>query len=220
MSYRVGCIKNPGWLLVAVIFSLCLANSTLAQRTPTGPPPGAGPPPNNNPNLEDRSRQVNESRLRSAEMDVGVEEENKKRLQAAIVNMKEDFTRIQVVRNDIARNLVAHKPLDYKLVSDQTAEINKRASRLNVYMRARVPEDKEHNSPELKSEEMITALVRLCKLVDSFTENPSLKNAATVDSKEITKAKEDKASADRDLLAIIKLSSSLQKKSEGLRTTQ
>ena len=134
--------------------------------------------------------------------------------------MKEDFTRIQVLRNDIARNLVARKPLDYKLVSEQTAEINKRAGRLNVYLRARAAEEKENNSSELKSEEMIGALVRLCKLIDSFTENPALKNAATVDSNEIAKAKENKANADRDLLAIIKLSSSLQKNSESLRTSQ
>ena len=67
---------------------------------------------------------------------------------------------------------------------------------------------------------MIGALVRLCKLIDSFTENPALKNAATVDLKEIAKAKENKANADRDLLAIIKLSASLQKKSESLKVSQ
>ena len=203
--------------LVAGGFSLCLAGATMAQ----GKPAGAGPPPNNNPNLDDRIRQVDESRLRSAEMDVGTEEKNQKLLQAAIANMKEDFSRVQVLRNDIARNLVTRKPLDYKLVSEQTTEINKRASRLNVYMRARAAEDeKQNNSPELKSEEMIGALVRLCKLIDSFTENPALKNAATVDAHEIAKAKEDKAHADRDLLAIIKLSASIQKKSENLRTPQ
>jgi len=203
--------------LVAGIFSLCLTCTTLAQ----GKPPGAGPPPNNNPNIGDRQRQIDEGRLRSAEMDVGTEEKNQKLLQAAIANMKEDFTRIQVLRNDIARNLVVRKPLEYKLVAEQTAEINKRANRLNVYMRARAVEDeKQNNSPELKSEEMIGALVRLCKLIDSFTENPALKNAATIDSKEIGKAKEDKANADRDLLAIIKLSARLQKKSENLRLPQ
>jgi len=207
--------------VVAGLFLLCLACTTVAQRTPTGPPPGAGPPPNNNPNLEDRSRQVNESRLRSAEMDAGTNEQNQKRLQAAIANMKEDFMRIQVLRNDIARTLIARKPLDYKLISDQTAEINKRTSRLNVYMRARAAEDdKEKNSPELTSEEMIGALVKLCKLIDSFTENPALKNAATIDSQKITKSKENKANADRDLLAIIKLSASLKKKSEDLRMSQ
>ena len=69
---------------------------------------------------------MDEGRLRSAEVDAGTEEKNQKLLQTAIANMKEDFTRIQVLRNDIARNLVARKPLDYKLVSEQTAEINKR----------------------------------------------------------------------------------------------
>jgi len=64
---------------------------------------------------------------------------------------------------------------------------------------------------------MVDALVVLCKLIDSFTENPALKNAATVDSKEVARAKENKANADRDLLAIIKLSGSLQRKSDNLK---
>ncbi len=216
MNYRDVKVQLASFLVVGV-FSLCLAGTTMAQGKPTG----AGPPPNNNPNLEDRIRQVDESRLRSAEMDVGTDEKNQKLLQAAIANMKEDFSRIQVLRNDVARNLVAREPLDYKLVSEQSTEINRRASRLNVYMRARVPAgQKQDDSPELKSEEMIGALVNLCKLIDSFTENPALKNAATIDSKEIAKAKENKANADRDLLAIIKLSGSLQKKSESLRMSQ
>ena len=220
MNYRVVKLKKLAAFLISGTFSLLLASSTLAQRNPTGPPPGTGPPPNNNPNLQDRARQVDEGRLRSAEVDAGTEEKNQKLLQAAIANMKEDFTRIQVLRNDIARNLVARKPLDYKLVSEQTAEINKRASRLNVYLRARAAEDEKENAPdELKSEEMVGALVRLCKLIDSFTENPALKNVTTVDSKEVAKAKENKANADRDLLAIIKLSGSLQKKSDGLRSS-
>jgi hypothetical protein len=201
---------------MAAVFSLCLASISLTKAQ--GKPAGAGPPPNINPNIDTRQRQVDENRLRSAELNVDAEEGNKKRLEAAILNMKEDFTRIQVLRNDIARNLIAQKPLNHKLLSQQTSEINKRASRLNVYIRAHTEEEKESNAPEIKSEEMVDALVRLCKLIDSFTENPALKNAATVDSKEIDKARENKAKADRDLLAIIKLSSSLQKKSDSLRS--
>src|SRR5437588_4048766 len=217
MNFRVGNIKSTVWLLAAAIFSLCLTGTTMAQ----GKPAGVGPPPNNNPNLDDRARQVDEGRLRSAEAEAGNEEKNQKLVQAAIVNMKEDFSRIQVLRNDIARNLVAHKPLDYSLVAEQAGEINKRASRLNVYMRAHAAEaEKGNNLPELKSEEMIGALVRLCKLIVSFTENPALKNAATVDSKDIAKSKEDKANADRDLLAIIKLSTSIQKNSGSLLVSQ
>ena len=198
--------------LVVGVFSLWLVGTTMAQKPAT-----AQPPPNNNPNLDDRIRQIDEGRLRGAETNVSLEEQNQKRLQAAIVNMKDDYKRIQVLRNDIARNLVARKPLEYKLVSEQTAEINKRASRMNVYMQARVPEEvKLSTADELKNEEMVGALVKLCKLIDSFTENPALKNAATVDSKDVARSKEDKANADRDLLAIIKLSASIQKKSESL----
>ena len=218
MSCRVVNVKSLAWLLVAGILSLCLASSTLAQRAPTGPPAGAGPPPNNNPRIEDRGRQANESRLRGAELDAAAATENEKHIQAAIVNMKQDFTRIQVLRNDIARDLVAHKPLNYSLITEQTAEITKRANRLNIYMLARAPEDKEQNNPsDLKSEEMTGALVKLCKLIDSFTENPALKNAGMVDAKDIEKAKEDKARADKDLLAIMKLSESVHKASDSLR---
>src|SRR5947207_13307662 len=172
MNYRVVKLKKLAGFLISGSFSLLLASSTLAQRNPTGPPSGAGPPPNNNPNLQDRARQVDEGRLRSAEVDAGPEERNQKLLQAAIANMKEDFTRIQVLRNDIARNLIARRPLDYKLVSEQTAEINKRASRLNVYLRAPAAEnEKQNNTPELKSDDIVGTLVRLCKLINRFTEN-------------------------------------------------
>jgi hypothetical protein len=213
MNCRVVNCTDLAGLLVAALFSLCMASTMLAQ----GKPAGAGPPPNNNPNVGDRIRQIDEGRLRGAETNVSVEEENQKRLQAAIVNMKDDYKRIQVLRNDIARSLVARKPLEYKLVAEQTAEINKRASRMNLYMQARVPEEVKANSAdELKKDEMVSALVKLCKLIDSFTENPALKNAATVDSKDVAKSKEDKANADRDLLAIIKLSAGIQKKSESL----
>ena len=209
--------KSPAWFLGSSILSLYLAGTAAAQ----GKPAGAGPPPNTNPNLQDRIRQVDEGKLRSAEMNAGEDEKNQKLVQAAIANMKDDFTRIQVLRNDIARNLVARKPIDYQLVSEQTAEINKRASRLNVYMRAHGADvGKEKDSNELKNDEMVSALVRLCQLIDSFTENPALKNAATIDSKDLAKAKENKANADRDLLAIIKLSDSLWKQSEKLKIAQ
>jgi hypothetical protein len=205
--------KLAGWS-IAGIFALSLASTTLAQ----GRPSGIGPPPEINPKRDDLQRQTNEARLRSLEIEAGAEAENQKHIRAAINNMRQDFTRIQVLRNDIARNLVARKPLDYNLITEQTAEIHKRAQRLNVYMSAHAPEDKEHNNPkDQQSEEMVDALVKLCKLIDSFTENPALKNAGTVEAKKIEKAKEDKARADSDLLAIIKLSESLQKKSDSLK---
>jgi hypothetical protein len=217
-SRRSGVNKLAG-CLAAGVFVLAVTIPGLAQGGNPGPPPGAGPPPNINPKLAERARQANEARLYSVEMEAGGEVENQKHIAEAIANMKQDFTRIQVVRNNIARNLVAHKPLDYSLITQQTTEINRRAHRLNVYMLARAPEDKEQNStPDVKSEEMVDALVKLCKLIDSFTENPVLKNAATIDAKERLKVKEDKAKADGDLLAIIKLSERIEKVTNSLRS--
>ncbi|MGH9874723.1 MAG: hypothetical protein ACRD9S_19895, partial [Pyrinomonadaceae bacterium] len=209
-------------LMIAAVFVVVSCTTTFAQGTQGGPPAGAGPPGDNNPIRIDRQRQIDESGLRQAELRHDTAAENEKRLQAAIVNIRENFTRIQVLRNDIARNLVARRPLDYKLISQQTGEINKRASRLNLYMWAHADNDNKepHHAAELQNEEMIGALVRLCKLVDSFTENPALKNAGAVDVKQIDKVKEEKARADRDLLAIIKLSESIRKKSESLKTGQ
>lgn len=64
--------KSPNWLLAAAIVSLCMIGATMAQK-----PAGAGPPPNKNPNLDDRARQVDEGRLRSAEAEAGSEQKNK-----------------------------------------------------------------------------------------------------------------------------------------------
>lgn len=214
--------RLAGWAIASALV-LTLADSALAQGgTQTAPPPGAGPPGIISAKRADQGRQIQEGRLRSAEMDATAESENERHIKAAIVHMKEDFTRIQVLRNDIARNLVAHKPLDYDLVSLQTGEINRRANDLNIYMLAHVPDENNEadHIVELQPEEMIGALVKLCKLIDSFTENPTLKNAASVDVKQIDKAKEDKARADKDLLSIIKFSGSIKKKSDSLRSGQ
>jgi len=207
-----------GCAAVAVL-AAGLGGNVLAQGSATAPPPGAGAPGIINLKAEDRRGQIAEGRLRSAELDAMVESENQKRIQAALGHMKEDFTRIQVLRNDIARNLVARKPLDYALVAAQTGEINKRTNEINTYMMARHSDDKTQDKlTDLTSDEMVAALVKLCKLIDSFTENPTLKNASTIDVKEVEKAREDKTKADKDLLAIIKLSESIQKVSDSLRT--
>ncbi|HWN08654.1 MAG TPA: hypothetical protein VNO50_05175 [Pyrinomonadaceae bacterium] len=215
MKSRLFGVNEVAGCLAAGIFVLSVATPSLAQR---GAPPGAGPPPIITIKREEHGRRSSEAKLRSAELEASAEAESQKHIQAAITNMKQDFTRIQVLRNDIARSLIAKKPLDYALVTEQTGEISRRAHRLNVYMLAHAPENKEPRiTATLKSEEMVGALVKLCKLIDSFTENPALKNAAMVDAKGTEKAKDDKAKADADLLAIIELSESINKQSASLK---
>ncbi len=209
MKYQAFTISRLASYLIAGVFASVLANQALAQ----GPPPGQGPPTNNDPSFGDRARRNGEEGLRKVELMNAADAENQKTLATAVANVKTDFTRIQVLRNDIARNLVARKPIDYELVSQQTKEINKRARELKIYMLARVSEDKkESEEAVLKSEELVGALVTLCKLIDSFTENPALKN--TINVKDADKAKTDRAKADKDLLAIIQLSESIRNKAE------
>jgi len=105
------------------------------------------------------------------------------------------------------------------LVTEQTAEINSARPSKCLHASPGADEEKPDNSAELKSEEMVGALVKLCKLIDSLLRIRA-ENAGTVDSKGVAKAKDDKTNADRDLLAIIKLSASIRKKSESLSGSQ
>jgi len=215
MKPKLTTIHGFAGCVTAIIFALSLVGSAVAQDAIRGTPP------NINLKAEDQGRQMQESRLRRAELDALAESENEKLVRAVIVKMKEDFVSIQLLRNDIARNLVARKPLDYSLISTQTEGIHKHASRLNVYMLAKVPDSRDTDeAAELQPEGMFAALVKLCKLVDSFTENPVLKYAGSLDVKEISKIKADKARADGDLLSIIKLSERIKKQSDNLKTQQ
>jgi hypothetical protein len=205
------------WMVAGFVILILVSSASVeAQNPPVGRTPTVI-----NPRLEDRNRQLSEGRLRSAEIGATAETENQKHVRDAITHMREDFKRIQVLRNDIARDLVARKLLNYSLVAEQTAEINKRANGLNVYMLAHGSENKEQETQlDVRVDDMTGALVRLCKTIDSFTENPALKDASTVDAKKFDKAKEQKARADTDLLTIIKLSEHIKKKAESLKDSQ
>lgn len=206
--------------MAAAVF--LLAGAAISTRAQGGPPPGLGMPANNDLKRETREMEIRQGRLRSAELDATSKKGDEHRIEASIVQVKEDFARIQVVRNEIAHKLVARAPLDYHLIANQTEEIYKRANRLKAYMLFHSPEEKgkdEQNPSTLESEEMTSALVRLCKLIDGFVENPALKNAAMVDAQHLEKARKDKAQADNDLVNIVELSSRVHKRAERMNKT-
>jgi len=183
--------------------TIAMVQTLMAQQN--GP---TGPPPIRDPKGESRDRQDREATLRSAELGAAVGKIDQKRIDATLDQMKQDFRRLQIVRNEVVRNLLANKPFDYKLLSDEAAEINKRADRLKTSLMPMVAADKEKaqkvQEEELKSEEMKGALVRLCHLIDSFVENPVLKNPGTSDVQQLSRAS-------TDLVKIIELSGSIRK---------
>ena len=167
-----------------------------------------------NPDLkrEQRQREVREANLRNTEATAAIERIDQKRVAAAIKQVKDDFKQIQIVRNEMVRNLLAEKPLDYKLIAGETGEIHKRADRLKTFLMPPITDkNKDHQKSqiEFKNDEMKDALVRLCNLIAEFIDNPVLKTPDKVDV-------EQSAKAGGDLLSIIELSGNIKRSAERL----
>src|SRR5579885_3063029 len=95
-----------------------------------GPPAGAGPPGVRDPKAETNEQTDREALLRRGEMGAAMSQLSQQRLAAAIEQTKQDFKRIQLIRNDMVDNLVARKPLDFKLIAKQAGEIGERANKI------------------------------------------------------------------------------------------
>ncbi|MFN2414478.1 MAG: hypothetical protein ABR603_04990 [Pyrinomonadaceae bacterium] len=153
-----------------------------------------------------REQQQREAQLRRNPE--GVEQPPDERaVKAAVKQLGEDFRRIQVIRNDVARVLVAGGALDYAHVSEQAVEVRKRALRMQGYLGLRDPGaevSRQHDGTAAPDEgQLKRALVLLCKRIDSFVANPRFKSPGVVDV-------EGDARAGRDLREIISLSDAVR----------
>lgn len=195
------------WRLTAIIsLQFVIGAVALARQMP--------PPPNvEGIKREAQERQYSEARLRRIGADADIAKLDEQRIRSGIKQTKEDFKRIQLIRNDMVDSLLARTPLDYRLITDQAHEVNNRAERLRTFLLP--PSANESNelhaaAGELTHDEMTGALVRLCNLIYSFTTNPTLKKLGTTDVKQSSKA-------GTELLTIIELSKDIEKSAERLR---
>ena len=182
-----------------------------------GPPPGAGAPAAPNPKAAMDEQTRREAMLRGAEMRPRPAELSPQQLAAAIEQTKNDFKRIQLLRNEIVERLLAKQPLDYKQLSSQAEEINRRAGRLKSFLMKPAVEAEQKGegkkseapAPEYDEEALKAALIKLCNTIYSFTDNPMFKNLAVVDAKEPAKA-------GGELVTIIELSENVRRNAERL----
>jgi hypothetical protein len=158
-----------------------------------------------------RDEQQREMRLRNLEAvsaGAGV-----KAVKAAVDQLNQDFKRIQIIRNDIAHTLKGGGALDYKRVSDQSAEVKKRALRMQSYLalRGRGDDDGRGREDQIGYDDgqVEGALVRLCKRIDSFVANPKFTSPLVADVG-------GTAEAGRDLQEIIALSDRIRSSAERL----
>lgn len=195
-----------------VCFHALAAGAALAQQ---GGTPGPPLPGNRDPFAEARERQQREAQLRSAELLGEVKLTDRRSVEAAVGQMREDFRRIQILRNGVVRHLQSGVPLDYKFIARETGEINKRAGRLKTHLVREVPggEKKGPESPaDIDGAGLTEALVKMCHRIDSFTANPLFKIPEVIDIKDAEKA-------GRDLRDILQLSEAIGKAAERLRKT-
>ena len=192
--------------LMTALILLMFAAPVFAQTSPAG-----GPPPSERRVNTDRQRQQDMSRREYDLRNFGTQPNSPKddrQLKALMAQTEEDFTRILTLHNQIARALASKKDLDYHFVSEATAEIRKRATRIqSTLVLHPAPEDapiKEHSDAEMKD-----SLIKLCKEIRSFVTNPIIEKPNTVDAVELPRAR-------HDLESVIQLSGIIKKDADKL----
>jgi hypothetical protein len=173
--------------------------------------PGA-PPPSGRVNTE-RLRQQDMSRREYELRNFGTEPsapKDRRQVEALMAQTEEDFNRIMTLHNEIARALASKNELNYQFVSDATAEIKKRASRVQHSLALGLSEEEAIKPEESKDEPIKDSLVRLCNQIRSFVTNPSIENPNTINVDQMAKAK-------RDLESVIQLSGRIKKDADKQR---
>lgn len=174
---------------------------------------GGGPPPVNKVNAE-RMRQQDMSRREYELRNFGNESsapKDKRQVEALMAQTEEDFNRILTLHNELARALTSKEDLNYEFVSDATAEINKRASRVQHSLALGVSDEEAREIAKSKDDEPIKdSLVKLCNQIRSFVTNPSIENPNTINVDQMKKAR-------HDLESLIQLSGRVKKDADKQR---
>lgn len=129
----------------------------------------------------------------------------------ALAQLKEDFVRIQVLNNGLAKAATSGGSLDLKLVSKSAAEIRKLAARLKDNLLLPEPEkgvarDEAMTAPPA---ELAPALSALDRLILKFVDGMASRGVYRLDA-------QSSAAARQELEAIIELSAHVKKASERL----
>jgi hypothetical protein len=204
------CLKNPFSILsgLALTTILLMVSSAHAQSTvpniansPTGPLGDS---------IERRNR---ETALRSIPMINSGRKTDTLVDRAALKRLNDNFTRIQVIRLAMVRDIKAGKPFEYKRLSDDASEIRKRASRLREGL-ALSEADENNRQPlekvDFDKDKIQDAASDLCLEISRFTENPMFRPGAVLN---VRNARE----VEHTLDTVINLSTNIKNSADKLR---
>ena len=133
----------------------------------------------------------------------------KKEQISLFMQIRDDFTRLQAINNEMMQMVFVQRNDDRRLIAVATAEINKRAVRLSENLVLPETDEKIKNlKPDetQNSNALPAGLVLLDRYIMSFVSNPLFKQPNVIDSQSALKARSD-------LTSIIRLSDQLKKKS-------
>ena len=118
----------------------------------------------------------------------------KKEQVSLFAQIREDFTRLQVINNEMMQTVFVNKNIDRKLIVKTITEINKRASRLSENLVLPKIDDKAsvQKLAETRNDRSLEAsLLALDHCIMSFIANPLFKQPNVVDSQNALKARSD-----------------------------
>jgi hypothetical protein len=118
----------------------------------------------------------------------------KKEQVSLFAQIREDFTRLQVINNEMMQTVFVKRNIDRKLIVKTTSEINKRASRLSENLVLPRIDDKASVQKPDDTRNALSLEARLLALdhsIMSFIANPLFKQPNVVDSQNALKARSD-----------------------------
>ena len=196
-------MHNASKYSLAIPLLIFLSGSALAQRPPTGAP---AIDRRNADKIRQQEMSNREYQLRNFGNESNAPKD-RRQIEALLSQTEEDFNRILTLHNEFARLLTASKPIEYNFITEASAEIKKRASRLQSTLNLhQLPADTPvvEKTDEFDDAQLKDALFRMCKQIKSFVTNPVIANPNTVDAEQLTNAR-------RDLESLIQLSGHIKK---------
>jgi hypothetical protein len=207
-SVSVSCRKLAATSFAVIALILLMRAPAEAQGGPGVLPTG--------PRVDPEAARIRDEQQREMQLrNVGESEgarTDERAVRAAAKQLGEDFKRIQVIRNDVARSVVSGGALDFSRIAEQAAEVRKRALRMQGNLGLRPPEGDGGVRPAqtgYDERQMRDALAKLCHRIDNFVANPRFKSSSVVDVK-------GTQSASRDIQEIISLSENIKNSAESL----
>jgi hypothetical protein len=202
-------------ILLVFCASVLVSVATIAiQAQSTGP---TGPTPAErqrgiDPDIEQRQRDMRLLDRSMKAREEGAKPTKPRDPKVVMAEITEDFTRLQVVNNDLGEAASVPAPLNLEFVIKSTAELVDRTKRLGENLGRPEPE-KGSTPPKLEPltnlGELKHALAKLDDLITEFIHNPLFTDAHTRDAELMVKAR-------RGLVEIGELSAHIKKNTEEL----